>query len=102
MEPGSTVSTDELMSYGLLTDDGYLHGVVKHGQKEWSHYDYRSDTTFSTNTVEGFWKLFKVSVRSTHIHISPKYMERYLNEFSFRSNHRAKENAMFDLLIGAV
>lgn len=102
VEPGSTVSTDELMSYGLLTDDGYLHGVVKHGQKEYSYYDYRSDTTFSTNTVEGFWKLFKVSVRSTHIHISPKYMERYLNEFSFRSNHRAKENAMFDLLIGAV
>ena len=27
---------------------------------------------------------------------------RYLNEFTFRSNHRAKENAMFDLLIGAV
>jgi hypothetical protein len=51
VEPGSTVSTDELMSYGLLTDDGYLHGVVKHGTKEWSHYDYRSDTTFSTNTT---------------------------------------------------
>jgi hypothetical protein len=29
-------------------------------------------------------------------------MDRYLSEFSFRSNHRAKENAMFDLLIGAV
>ena len=102
VEPGSTVSTDELMSYGLLTDDGYLHGVVKHGQKEYSYYDYRSDTTFSTNTVEGFWKLFKVSVRSTHIHISPKYMTRYLNEFSFRSNYRVRENAMFDLLIAAV
>jgi transposase-like protein len=102
VEPGSTVSTDELMSYGLLTDDGYLHGVVKHGQKEYSYYDYRSDTTFSTNTVECFWKLFKVSVRSTHIHISPKYMDCYLSEFAFRSNHRAKLNAIFDLLIGAV
>ena len=102
VEPGSTVSTDELMSYGLLTDDGYLHGVVKHGQKEYTYYDYRSDTTFSTNTIEGFWRLFKVSVRSTHIHISPTYMDRYLSEFAFRSNHRAKENAMFDLLIGAV
>jgi transposase-like protein len=102
VEPGSTVSTDELMSYGLLSDDGYNHGVVKHGAKEWTYYDYRTDTTHSTNEVESFWRLFKVSVRSTHIHISPKYMDRYLSEFSFRSNHRAKENAMFDLLIGAV
>jgi hypothetical protein len=26
----------------------------------------------------------------------------YLREFTFRSNHRAMKNAMFDLLIGAV
>jgi hypothetical protein len=29
-------------------------------------------------------------------------MDRYLSEFAFRSNYRAIENAMFDLLIGAV
>ena len=29
-------------------------------------------------------------------------MDRYLDEFTFRSNHRQMENAMFDLLIGAV
>ena len=29
-------------------------------------------------------------------------MDRYLREFTFRSNHRAMQNAMFDLLIGAV
>jgi transposase len=34
VEPGSVVSTDELMSYGLLTGDGYKHGMVKHGSKE--------------------------------------------------------------------
>ncbi len=31
VEPGSIVSTDELMSYGLLTSEGYVHGAVKHG-----------------------------------------------------------------------
>ena len=36
------------------------------------------------------------------IHVSAKYMDRYLDEFTFRQNHRARENAMFDLLIGAV
>jgi transposase-like protein len=102
VEPGSVVSTDELMSYGLLEGDGYVHGQVKHGAKEWSYFDYRHGVVHNTNAVESFWKLFKASVRSTHIHVSAKYMDRYLNEFAFRSNHRAMRNAMFDLLIGAV
>lgn len=102
VEPGSIVSTDELMSYGLLEGDGYRHGAVKHGAKEWSYYDYRHDATHHTNNVESFWRLFKKSVASTHIHISAKYMDRYLGEFVFRSNHRHRENAMFDLLIAAI
>lgn len=102
VESGSIVSTDELMSYGLLTGDGYVHGAVKHGAKEWSYYDYRQGVTHSTNSVESFWRLFKASVRSTHVHISQKYMDRYLGEFTFRANHREMQNAMFDLLIGAV
>lgn len=48
------------------------------------------------------WKLFKNWVRSTHIHVSSKYMDRYVWEFSFRSNHRQMTNATFDLLISAV
>jgi transposase-like protein len=100
--PGSIVSTDELPSYNLLTGDGYKHGAVNHGRKEWMYYDYRHDAFHHTNNVESFWRLFKNSVKSTHIHVSGKYMSRYLNEFTFRSNHRAKVNGMFDLLIGAV
>lgn len=102
VEPGSVVSTDELVSYGLLEGDGFKHGMVQHGTKEYAYYDYRHGVTHHTNNVESFWKLFKVSVRSTHIHISQKYMDRYLGEFTFRSNHRQMQNAMFDLLIGAV
>jgi transposase len=102
VEKGSIVSTDELMSYGLLTGDGYVHGSVKHSAKEWTHYDYRQDVTHSTNSIEGFWRLFKASIRGTHVQISGKYMARYLSEFTFRQNHRAKGNAMFDLLIGAL
>lgn len=102
VEPGSVVSTDELYSYGLLTGDGYKHGAVKHGAKEWAYYDYRHGVTHSTNNVESFWRLFKKSIASTHIHVSAKHMERYLGEFTFRSNHRKMENAMFDLLIGAI
>jgi hypothetical protein len=94
VEPGSVVSTDELMSYGLLAGDGFIHGAVKHAAKEWSYYDYRTGETFSTNTIEGFWKLFKASVRSIHIHISGEKMPLYLAEFAFRSNHRQFGNGM--------
>ncbi|WP_019831178.1 IS1595 family transposase [Sphingomonas sp. PR090111-T3T-6A] len=102
VEKGSVVSTDELMSYGLLEGDGYVHGSVKHAAKEWSRYDYRQGVTHSTNAVEGFWRLFKASVRSTHVQISGKHMARYLDEFTFRANHRERMNAMFDLMVGAL
>lgn len=101
VEKGATVSTDELMSYGLLTDDGYKHGLVTHSEKDWAHYDYQIDANVSTNGVESFWSLFKNSVRSTHIHISPQHMTKYLAEFTFRQNHRAEVNRMFDRLIAA-
>ncbi|RNJ51903.1 IS1595 family transposase [Methylocystis hirsuta] len=102
VEKGAVVSTDELYSYGLLTGDGYQHGAVKHGAKEWAYFDYRTGETHHTNNVESFWKLFKKSIASTHISISAKRMEAYLGEFSFRSNNRQMRNAMFDLLIAAL
>ena len=102
VEPGSTVSTDELISYGLLGPDGYKHGQVNHGERDYAHYDYRLGETVTTNNVETFWRLFKKSIASTHIHVSAKHMQRYLDEFTFRSNHREMVNGMFDLLIGAI
>jgi transposase len=96
IERGSTVSTDELRSYNLLKYDGYTHGRVQHNIGQYRQGDY------STNGIESFWNLFKNSVRSTHIHVSSKYMHRYLGEFTFRSNHRQMTNAMFDLLIASV
>ncbi len=63
------------MSYGLLTGDRYKHGAVKHDAKEWSNYAYRHKVTHHTNHVESFWKLFKASVRETHIHVSSKLMQ---------------------------
>ncbi len=102
VERGSTVSTDELSSYNLLKGDGYVHGAVDHSRKEWAWTDHRTGTKFSTNSVESFWKIFKDSINGTHIHISAKHLDRYLGEFSFRSNHRQMGNAMFDLLIAAL
>jgi len=102
VEKGSTVSTDELAAYKLLKGDGYVHGAVDHSRGEYAWKDHASGTTFSTNGTESFWKLFKDSVNGTHIHISSKHLDRYLGEFSFRSNFRQMRNAMFDLLVAAL
>jgi hypothetical protein len=86
VEPGSVISTDELMSYGLLTSDGFVHGRVKHAAKEWTYYDYRTGEIHSTNSIESFSHLFKYSVRSTHIQISrDKLRKRSLKGASRRS-----------------
>lgn len=74
---------------------------MSHGQGEYSRTE-ADGTSFHVNTVEGFWRLFKASVRSTHVAISPKHMQHYLDEFSFRASHRNRVNGMFDLLVGAL
>ena len=102
VEPGAIVSTDELMSYGLQEGDGYQHGTVKHGARKYTRYDQTTDVLHYVNHVESFWQVFKKSVTSTHIHVSPNYMDRYLNEFTFRLNHRDRGNAMFDLLMAGI
>ena len=99
VEKGSVVSTDELHSYNLLTGDGYKHGTVKHGKRQWAYYDRQLGVTHHTNHVESFWRHFKYSIRSTHTSVSGKYMAKYLSEFTFRANHRGEMNRMFDRLI---
>ena len=96
IEPGATISTDELSSYNLLKNFDYEHGSVNHGKEEYVRGKHH------INSLEGFWHLFKASVRGTHISVSEKHMQRYLNEFSFRSNYRARVNLMFDLVVAAL
>src|ERR1700728_2048759 len=88
VERGSKVSTDEHKGYTLLKRDGYDHDFVNHTRHEYVRGDVH------TNSVESFWRLFKNSIRSTHIHVSKECMNAYLREFTFRSNHRQMANAM--------
>jgi hypothetical protein len=55
-----------------------------------------------TNGIENFWKLFKMSVKGTHVQISKSHAQKHLDEFTFRQNHREMKNAMFDVLIAVV
>jgi transposase len=68
---------------------------VKHGRKEYAFYA----TGATKRTTRTPWK---ASVRSTHVQISGKYMNRDLLEFTFRASNRELVNGMCDLLVRAL
>lgn len=82
VSPNSVITTDESNSYNKVKSLGHLHETVRHGRGEYVRGDVH------TNTIEGFWSQFKRSVHGTFHAVSPKYLQTYLNEFSFRYNHR--------------
>ena len=50
------------------------------------------------NNVENFWSLLKRGVMGSFHHISEKYMQAYVNEFSWRVNNRGNEFIFNDLM----
>ena len=42
----------------------------------------------TTNTVEGYFSVFKRGMRGVYQHCSEKHLHRYLAEFDFRYNYR--------------
>jgi ISXO2-like transposase domain len=42
----------------------------------------------STNTVEGFYSVFKRGMKGVYQHCSEKHLHRYLSEFDFRHSNR--------------
>ncbi len=93
--PGSMIYTDELPSYNKVAKSGYSHERVHHAQKV-----YVLGNTH-TNSIENFWGQFKRSLDGTH-HASAKYLQRYLDEFMFRYNHRKDEEHIFTTWLARV
>ncbi|MGQ3039854.1 MAG: IS1595 family transposase [Brevundimonas sp.] len=81
---GSTVYTDEHQGYNDLRHD-YDHQKVSHRKGEY----VRGKAT--TNGIESVWALFKRQYVGTHHWISPKHMDAYLNEMTFRLNRRGMD-----------
>jgi hypothetical protein len=79
----ATVHSDEYGSYKSLKKLGYTHTTVNHSKLE-----YVRGTAY-TNTIEGFWAQLKRSIDGTYHAVSPKYLQSYLDEFSFRYNYRS-------------
>ena len=76
----------------LVTDSApvFRHtGAASHGAVDHSKYEWKRDDVH-TNTLEGFFSIFKRGVIGVYQHIDAKHFDRYLAEFDFRMNTRAK------------
>ena len=60
------------------------HESVDHSKFEWARGDVH------TNTLEGFFSIFKRGMVGTYQHMDRKHLHRYLAEFDFRFNNRSK------------
>jgi len=90
---GTRISTDELAAYQVLSRLGYRHDTVNHSAKKYARGDSH------VNTLEAFWSMLKRSIRGTHVHVSPRHLQKYLGEFEFRYNRRKHPQTMLaDLL----
>jgi len=79
------IMTDDAGQYHYLKDDFDGHDVVCHSQGE---YVSLSDPEIHTNTVEGFFSIFKRGMKGVYQHCAKKHMHRYLAEFDFRYSNR--------------
>jgi hypothetical protein len=76
----SLLATDENPVYDNLTE--YQHQTVHHAAHRYVI------GAVHTNTIEGFWSIFKRGVVGTFHKVSAKYMPLYVAEFQFRYNNR--------------
>ena len=83
-------------STGLMTDEGphykdvgsqfASHDRVNHKNEEYVRYE--GDKLITTNTVEGFYSIFKRGMKGIYQHCGEKHLHRYLAEFDFRYSNR--------------
>ncbi len=94
--PGTIIYTDELRSYGRLGKLGYAHETVQHAAKQYVN------GSAHVNTVESLWSNTKRGIDGVHHSVSPKYLQHYLDSYTFRYNHRSDTTPMFLSLLGQV
>src|SRR5262245_28214870 len=86
----AAVMTDKAALYRSRLRRRYVsHDAVDHGKHEYARYE-DGRPTIHTNTVEGYFSVFKRGMRGTYQHCKEKHLHRYLAEFDFRYNNRSR------------
>lgn len=78
----SELMTDEAGFYGGDKLGRIPHFTVTHGDGEYVR------GRVHTNTIDGFWSLFKRGIVGTFHHIGTEHLEKYADEFAFRYSNR--------------
>lgn len=76
------VMTDEGATAKSLGRDFEKHGSVNHSIGEYVRGEIH------TNTIEGYFSIFKRGINGVYHHVSQQHLKRYLAEFDFRYNER--------------
>jgi transposase-like protein len=84
----SELHTDESKLYTEVGREFAAHKTVEHSWNQQGYYVGKDGQT--TNAAENFFGNFKRSMKGTYRFCSEQHLQRYLNEFQFRHNHRAK------------
>lgn len=93
VKKGETLSTDEWLGYNKVSEK-FKHLIVTHGAGQYVVGEAH------TNTLEGFWSLFKRGIVGQYHQISAKHLDKYVDEFCFRYNNRKNaSNDTFNLVI---
>ena len=79
--------TDEARAYPRALEAFASHQLVNHAREEYVRYEADGDVV-STNTVEGFYSIFKRGMKGVYQHCAEHHLHRYLAEFDFRYSNR--------------
>lgn len=85
VSPAAHLMTDEWRPYRSLAWNFADHSTVKHRDLE---YVKKGQPYIHTNTVEGFFSIFKRGMKGIYQHCSEKHLGRYVSEFAFRYTNR--------------
>lgn len=81
IQPGATLMTDDWNGYRGI-DKIYKRFSIDHGKWIYAVGD------ITTNRIENFWSHFKRGMHGTYISVTPKHLNKYVQEFVFRFNNR--------------
>jgi len=84
------VNTDEAKSYYDVGKEFAAHDTVNHGREEYARYTSDPNYVITTNTVEGYYSIFKRGMKGVYQHCKEKHLHRYLAEFDFRYSNRVR------------
>jgi transposase-like protein len=84
VDPEAHLMTDDAGQYRIIGPEFAQHDVVCHSQDEYVRGEAH------TNTVEGFFSIFKRGMYGVYQHVSDHHLQRYTVEFDFRYNYRVK------------